>query len=74
VQWLAISIVLSIVLTVVLNVALRVFPGAGDQLGRKLTELAAERPEGGVYVPWKAMIVASLVLTVGLNLLLRVLW
>lgn len=72
-QWLAASIMLSIVLTVVLNVALRAFPRAGDHLGRKLTELAGERPEGGVYVPWKAMIVISLVLTVGVNLLIWVL-
>ena len=72
-QWLAVSIVLSIVLTVVLNVALRAFPRAGEQVDRKLTEVAERRPEGGVYVPWKAMIIASLVLTVGLNLFLWVL-
>ena len=69
-QWLAVSIVLSIVLTVVLNVVLRSFPRAGEQVGRKLAEVAEERPDGGVYVPWKAMIIVSLVLTIGLNLLL----
>jgi hypothetical protein len=73
VQWLAISIVLSIVLTVVLNVALRAFPRAGEQIDQRLTQLAEERPEGGVYFPWKAMIVVSLVLTIGLNLFLWVL-
>jgi hypothetical protein len=73
VQWLALSIALSIVLSVVLNLALRAFPRAGEQVGQKLTELAEEHPEGGVYVPWKAMIVASLVLTVALNLFLWVL-
>jgi hypothetical protein len=69
VQWLAASIVLSIVLTVVLNVALRAFPRAGEQIGRTLTELEQKRPEGGVYVPWKAMIVVSVLLTIGVNLL-----
>jgi hypothetical protein len=73
VQWLALSIVLSIVLSVVLNLALRAFPRAGEQVGQKLTELAGEPPEGGVAVPWKAMSVASLVLTVALNLFLWVL-
>ncbi len=67
-QWLAVSIVLSIVLTVVLNVALRAFPRAGEQIDHNLAELAEQRPEGGVYVPWRAMIIISLVLTVGLNL------
>lgn len=64
------SIVLSVVLTVVLNLALRAFPGAGDRLGEKLEQIAEERPGGGVYVPWKAMIVVSLLLTLGLNLFL----
>ena len=69
-QWLAVSIVLSIVLTVVLNVVLRAFPRAGEQVGQKLAEVAEQRPEGGVYIPWKAMLIVSLVLTIGLNLLL----
>ncbi len=69
-NWLGISIALSIVLTVVLNVALRAFPGAGERIDQKLTQAAEERPSGSVYVPWKAMIVGSLVLTIGLNLLL----
>jgi len=70
VQWLAVSIVLSVVLTVVLNVALRAFPRTGEQVGQKLAEVAEQRPEGGVYIPWKAMLIVSLVLTIGLNLLL----
>lgn len=69
-NWLVTSIVLSVVLTVVLNVGLRAFPGAGERIGEKLNELADERPNGGVYVPWKAMIVVSLLLTIGLNLVL----
>ena len=69
-QWIAVSIILSIVLTVAINVALRLFPRASEQIGQKLAELDDETTEsGGVYVPWKAMIVVSVVLTVGLNLL-----
>ena len=68
----AVSLVLSIVLTVVLNVVLRAFPRTGERIGQELTGVAEERPRGGVYVPWKAMIVVSLVLTIGLNLLLWV--
>jgi hypothetical protein len=73
VDWLVTSIVLSVVLTVVLNVALRAFPGAGDRAARRL-EQAARRDRGDrraqVWFPWKAMLVASLGLTVVLNLLL----
>ena len=72
-NWIVTSIVLSVVLTVVLNVALRLFPGAGDRMDREITQLVEERPEGGVFVPWKAMIIVSLVLTIGLNLFLFVL-
>ena len=78
-QWLVVSIVLSVVLTVAVNVVLWLFPGAGrraaDGIGR-LTESADRRaPEGGgphvrVIVPWKAMLIASIVLTLALNLLL----
>ena len=69
-QWLAVSIVLSIVLTLVLNIAVRAFARAGERIDDKLTEVAERRPQGGVYVPWKAMIIISVVLTVGLNLLI----
>lgn len=67
VRWLVLSVVLSLVLTVLLNVALRLFPGAAFR---------APRPEveGGqrirVFVPWKAMILVSVLLTILLNLLL----
>jgi hypothetical protein len=70
VNWLVTSIALSVVLTVVLNVALRAFPRAGERLDEKLVRAADEHPNGGVIVPWKAMIVGSIVLTIGLNLLL----
>lgn len=69
-NWLVVSIVASVVLTVVLNIGLRAFPGAGERIDREVTRAAERRPGGGVFVPWKAMIVVSLVLTIGLNLLL----
>ena len=83
-QWLVVSIVLSIVLTVVVNLVLWLFPGAGrrvaDGFGRLADDAdrgAADRraPERGgsharVVVPWKAMLIGSIVLTVVLNLLL----
>lgn len=74
-DWLVASVVLSVVLTVGLNLALRVRPGAGDGLARRLTEAAApgpedidRRPRSRVAVAWVPMVVASLVLTVVLNL------
>jgi hypothetical protein len=77
VSWLAVSLVLSVVLTVVLNVALRVFPGLGERIGRGLAALVAPRPANPqhrdarvrVSVPWKAMLVVSIGLTILLNLL-----
>lgn len=77
-QWLVVSLVLSVVLTVVLNVALRLFPRAGDDLGRRVTGFANRAADGRgdgrvrVWFPWKAMLVGSLVLTVLVNVLLRV--
>ena len=75
-EWLAVSLVLSIVLTVALNVLLRVFPNTSERAGRKLEDLGARetgRDAGGrtrVYMPWKAMIVVSLLATVALNVFL----
>ena len=78
-QWLVISVGLSLILTVLLNVALRAFPGAGHRIARSRTTFTSpsaddlERTTGGparVFVPWKAMILASLILTVVVNVLL----
>ena len=78
-EWLWISIVASIVLTVVLNLAIRLWPGgaarAGEQIDRWATEQASSRLDDGgsgprVFVPWKAMLVGSIVLTIALNLAL----
>ena len=76
-QWLIVSLVLSVVLTVIANVALRVFPRLAMRLSRWLAELTSpgryetspRRSSVRVWVPWKAMIVVSIVLTVLLNLL-----
>ena len=85
-DWLLFSIVASVVLTVVLNVGLRLFPGmqrALEGLFDRITERvdtpdradtraeAPDEPRVRVVVPWKLMVVASLILTVVLNLLLR---
>ena len=77
-NWLAVSLVLSVVLTVVVNIVLRVFPGFGDRIARSLERLAAPTPDDGrvhdrrvrVFVPWKAMIVGSVLLTIVINLVL----
>lgn len=72
-DWLVASIVLSVVLTVLLNVALRAFPGAGDAIGRRLAGPAdRDGRRVGVWIPWKGMLIASVVLTVLLNLVLLV--
>jgi hypothetical protein len=82
VSWLVFSILASIVLTVVCNVALRLFPDAADRLRDRLFRLAdrpgddpwdrAPRSGMRVIVPWKAMLIGSLVLTIAINLLWHV--
>jgi hypothetical protein len=81
-SWLPVSIVLSVVVTVVLNAALRIVPGAGQRIEdsvRRATERSeppADEPEGSrvhVVFPWKLMLIGSLVLTVALNVLVRLL-
>ncbi len=79
-NWLAASIVLSVVLTVGLNLAIRLFPGAAERSARRLdewveTQKATEFGDGEdkvrVIVPWKAMLIVSIGLTLVLNVLLR---
>lgn len=77
-----VSVALSVLLSVVVNLALRLFPGAGDRVARRLSRLTWPHLEEGlddghdvergvrVFVPWKAMIFGSVILTVVLNLLL----
>lgn len=76
--WLAVSIVASVVLTVLLNVAIRVFPGAGRRLAQGMAKLTLPSPEETrsgsqrvrVFIPWKAMIIGSVVLTIVVNVAL----
>ena len=77
-RWLAVSLVLSAVLTLVLNVGLRAFPDAGQRVARALARLASPdvddaREQGHrvrAFLPWKAMILTSVVLTILVNLVL----
>jgi hypothetical protein len=78
VDWLLWSLILSVVLTVILHVALRAFPNAGERAPRGLQERAWEAEAGRrddrrvrVFFPWKAMLVASILLTVVVNVVLR---
>jgi len=79
-QALVVSVALSLVLTVVLNLALWLFPSAGNRLRegtqrlvRDVPPRAAREPGVRVIVPWKLMLLASLVLTVVLNLVVALL-
>ncbi|MET0662236.1 MAG: hypothetical protein ABWZ42_03800 [Ilumatobacteraceae bacterium] len=74
--WLVISLALSVLLTVLLNVGLRVFPGASRRIARDMTKLMSPTAEETrssnravrVWMPWKAMILGSVILTIVLNL------
>lgn len=77
-RFLVVSIVLSLVLTVALNLVLRLVPGAtrrldewGQRAARARPPTADEGPRVRVIVPWRAMLVASIALTIVANLLLR---
>jgi hypothetical protein len=84
-DWLVMSIVASVVLTIVLNLGLRLFPGSGERAGRRAATWAAPDPEDRsgpdeaqqhrtrvrVFFPWKAVLLASLVLTILLNVVIR---
>ena len=78
-QWLVVSIVLSIVLTIMVNAFLWLFPGAGRRLSGAVGRLVENADRGAtergdsrvrVIVPWKAMLIGSIVLTIALNVLL----
>jgi Protein of unknown function (DUF2905) len=78
VRWLVVSVALSVVLTVLVNIWLRAFPDAGRSVARTIAErtssnvgdVRAHDRRVRVFVPWKAMIVGSLLLTVVVNLVL----
>jgi hypothetical protein len=71
------SIIGSVVLTVVLNVLPLLFPNAADKMQPKMEENARrsieqhqndDLPKVKVFFPWKAMLIASVVLTLIVNL------
>ncbi len=80
-SWLAASLVVSVLLTALVNLALWVFPGLRRWLQEGLRRMAepptsgaeAATPRVRVIIPWKLMLVASLVLTVAVNVLARLL-
>jgi hypothetical protein len=78
VRWLVISVGLSVILTVLLNVGLRAFPDAGHRVARSLTTFTSPSADDArtndrrvrVFIPWKAMILGSLILTIVVNVVL----
>lgn len=71
------SLIASIVLTVLINIVPMLFPKSSEKVERKvqekISESIARKKEGNspvvrVFFPWKAMLIASLVLTVVVNL------
>jgi hypothetical protein len=68
-NWLVVSLVLSVVLTIALNAGVRMFPGATDRAARRIEDYDYDRgPRVRVFFPWRMMLVASIVLTVLLNM------
>ena len=73
-----ISVGLSVILTVLLNVGLRAFRGGGDRVAQSLTTFTSRSADDArtngrsarVFLPWKAMILGSLILTVVVNVVL----
>lgn len=81
-EWLVVSLAASVVFTVLLNVAIRMWPDAAARGVGRITDWSecrgsaddgSEADRGRLIVPWKTMLIASIVATVLLNVLLR-LW
>lgn len=81
------SILLSVLLTVVLNAVIRLFPGAAGRRTRRMSDWAqGARPMGSseaaagrvgrsplrAVAPWQTMLLASLGLTILVNVIIRV--
>ena len=72
-EWLVASLVLSVLLTVLVNLALWLSPRLRERTARAVegsTDSAGSDRRTRLIVPWKAMLVASLVLTFLINLVL----
>lgn len=76
-NFLVYSVIASVVLTVLLNLLPMLFPKSSEKVERKVHEKISEsiarqeegkQPRVRVFFPWKAMLIASLVLTVVVNL------
>jgi hypothetical protein len=72
------SIVASVVITVALNVLPLLFPNAAAKIQKKIEENArraieqhedAGRPRVKVFLPWKAMLIGSIVFTLLVNII-----
>jgi len=70
------SIIASVVLTIVINVLPVLFPKSSEKMERKVRDKISEsvvrqeegsQPRVRVFFPWKVMLIASLVLTVAVN-------
>lgn len=71
-QWLVASIVLSVALTVVLNLLVRAFPGGAHRATRRVDDWDdGRRSRVRVFFPWRSMLLASVVLTVLVNVFAR---
>lgn len=76
-KWLITSIVLSVGLTMLLNAFTRSRPDLSNRANDWLQQQTARSTSDDdgrrvrVYAPWKAMLLGSLILTVVLNLLIR---
>ncbi len=73
-SWLVMSLVLSIVLTLVLNLGVRAFPNGARRMEERTGDWVAratndDAPRVRVFLPWKAMLIGSIVLTVLVNLI-----
>lgn len=75
-NFLVLSLVASIILTILINVLPMLFPKSSEKVERKVHEKISEsiarqkegnQPRVRVFFPWKAMLIASLVLTVVVN-------
>lgn len=78
-RWIVVSVAMSVVLTALLNIGVRAFPDVGRRVARGLADHTSPDYDGAhedrrlrVFVPWKTMIVGSVILTIVVNLVLRV--
>ena len=78
INFLTISLIGSVVLTLLLNFLPLIFPNQAAGLHRKMEQHARrsieqhedqDQPQVKIFFPWKAMIIASIILTVLVNVI-----